>query len=67
MVLCRSAMLPHHNLVQIPIMEYVRDLENRIRKYQREGIRVSRIYFWLGFFTGSVLMSGLWFWIRSKG
>lgn len=60
-------MMPHHNLAQIPIMEYVRTLENKVLKYQREGIRVSRIYFWCGFFTGAVIMSGLWFWIRSKG
>ena len=57
------------NLSQIPIMEYVRTLENKVLKYQREGIRISRIYFWSGFFLGSVIMNAIWFWIRfrSKG
>lgn len=59
-------MMPN-NLSQIPIMEYVRNLENKVRQYQREGLRISRIYFWVGFFTGGVIMTGLWFWIRSKG
>lgn len=61
-----GVMMPN-NLSQIPIMKYVQDLENKVRRYQTEGVRISRIYFWLGFFSGSVIMSGLWFWIRSKG
>ena len=47
-------------------MEYVRDLENKVRKYQREGIRVGRMVFWWGFLAGSALMSAVWFVIRSR-
>lgn len=51
----------------LPIMEYVHFLEEKIRKYQREGVRVSRMVFWWGFLAGSVIMSTVWFVIRLKG
>ena len=49
---------------QIQIMQYVHDLENKVRKYQREWIRVSRLIFWSGFLAGSIVMNVIWWVMR---
>ena len=51
------------DLRQIPVMEYIRHLEDRIRKYQREGIRVNWMIFLWGFMAGSLSIGiAWWFW-----
>lgn len=59
-------MMPN-NLRQVPVMEYIRTLEERIRKYQREQGRIDKMVFWWGFLAGGIVLSILWFVIRLKG
>lgn len=45
---------------EIGIMEYVRSLENKVRKYQGEGVRIGWIMFCWGFLAGSVIVATVW-------
>ena len=56
------------NLTSLPIMEYVRRLETRVRTLQAARDRVERKTFWIGVLWGASLTAVIgWYLLRSNG